>query len=135
MAASSKWEVYRDPATGLHYDPFRVLASLHHYSGGKLNDMVRAANESPAGALQLVAVGRRAFGLPAIDPTSGEGTPDAAVLAAVEAFSEYVRGKGPGAASWRNWSRPLEAPPPSSTPRTSSPSSPLATACRPCGRG
>jgi hypothetical protein len=136
MAPSSKaWDIYRDPVTDRYYDPYRVLAALYHYSGNKLNEMVRAANESPAGSLKLAEVGRRAFGLPAIDPATGEGTPDAVVLAVVEKFSEYVRGKGQGAGNWRNWSRPSEASPLSSMPRTSLPSGLLDPGCRPCGRG
>lgn len=134
-ASSNKWEVYRDPATDRYYDPFRVLSALHHYSGNKLNEMVRAANESPAGALRLVAVARKAFPAEPVDHETGLGVPDAVVLRMVEDFSGYVRGKGEGAASWRNWSRPLVQSPLSSTPRTCLPSGLLDPGCKPCGRG
>lgn len=114
-ASSNQWEVYRDAVAGKYYDPFRLLASLHHYANGKLNDLTRD-QANPASQLQLASVGRKAFGLSPVDPTTGEGTPDAVVLLMVEKFAEYARGKGSGAGNWRTYALPSTARPASSAP-------------------
>lgn len=119
--AGPAWEVYRCPVVGRFYDPFHVLASLHHYSAGKVNELSRESEKDPAAALRLAQVGRRAFGLSEVDPATGEGTPDAVVLKAIEKFAEYARGKGSGAGSWRTYASPSGDLPPSSAPTTCSP--------------
>jgi hypothetical protein len=103
VSQPSKWEVYHCPVTSLYFDPFRVLHALHHYAGKKLNELIDGQAD-PDVALKLAAVGRRAFKLGEVNPGTGTGYPDAQVLACVEAFSEYVRGKGLGAGNWRDYS-------------------------------
>jgi hypothetical protein len=120
-ASSNVWEVYQCPVTGLHFDPFRVLATLHRNAEGKLNDLVKASDRDPDAALKLALAGRVAFGVPNLVGTTGQGYPDAVVLAMIEKFAEYARGKGSGAGNWRTWSQP-RVPPASSAPTTTSPS-------------
>lgn len=108
MSQPSKWEVYHCPVTSRYYDPFRLLHALHYYAQKKLNELI-AAQDDPDTAVKLAAVGRRAFKLGEVNPADGTGHPDAQVLAAVEAFSEYVRGKGYGAGNWRDYSASSES--------------------------
>lgn len=130
---SNQWEVYQCPVTGKYYDPFRTLASLHHYAADKLNELIRASEADPNAALQLATVGRRTFKLDPVDPATGYGVPDAAVLKVIEAFAEYVRGKGSGAGNWRSWSSPSVDPPQPSAPTTCSPCGLSAVALRHLG--
>jgi hypothetical protein len=117
----NSWEVYRCPVTSLHFDPFRVFSLLHRESGNKLNQLAKDAEGSIDSRLVLVNVARKAFGLDPVMPATGQGYPDAVVLAVLGEFRRYVAGKGSGAGNWRTWSRPRESPP-SSAPTTTSPS-------------
>ncbi len=119
---SNKWEVYQCPVTGRFLDPFRVLAALRQQAGKELNSLAAKVDTDPTAALKMAGAARVAFGLPPVSSTTGEGTPDAVILEMVEKFAEYVKGKGPGAGSWRSWSLPSVALPPSSAPTTSLPS-------------
>ena len=116
------WEVYQCPVTKKFLDPFRVLAGLHHYAANKFNELVKDQS-NPTTALKLAVVGRKVMELEPVDPQTGAGFPDAVVLNAVEKFVEYVKGKGSGAGSWRNYASPLEPSQPASAP----------TSCSPCG--
>jgi hypothetical protein len=109
-----KYEVYRCPVTEKFLDPFRVYAGLqsHAGSGKRFNELVRSQSD-PKALMELADVGRKAFGLDPVDAKTGRGVPDVVVLAAVEKFVEYVRGKVSGAKSWRDWLPSQESPPPS----------------------
>lgn len=105
-------EVYRCPVTLKFLDPFRVYTGLQFYAGGgkKFNELVRQQTD-PKSLMQLADVGRKAMGLDPVDPATGKGVPDVTVIAAVEKFVEYVRGKVSGAASWRDWLPSQVSPP------------------------
>lgn len=114
---AATFEVYQCPVTKKFLDPFRTYTALQFYAGGgkKFNELVRKQAD-PQALMQLADVGRKAFGVTPVDAATGQGTPDAVILAAVEKFVEYVLGKGKGAGNWRNW-LPSSASPPSSAPK------------------
>jgi hypothetical protein len=99
--------------TSRRLDPFKTLRHLYHYGEGaeKLNGLIEKFNAGDLTAAGVLAtVGRRAFGLDEVNPDDGSGYPDAAVLSAVEAFAEYVAGKGSGAGNWRTYVRSTASP-------------------------
>jgi hypothetical protein len=90
-------DIYRDPITGVMYDPLKVHRKLVVGSRNEINkwladhrnsdDLVSLAAEE-----KLLPVIRAAFDLAPIDPT-GRGITDAHALAVLERFLEYAQGK------------------------------------------
>ena len=78
--------VYKCPHTQRAYDPLAVKRVLT--AGSYSPSMPRDA---------LIALARKALGLPAIDPATGEGVLEATVWDSLCAFTVYLRGKGPRA--------------------------------------
>jgi hypothetical protein len=90
--------IYQCPATQRYYDPLVVRRALRAADPAILayraavTEQDEAARE--AAEEKIVAVARRAFAVPPVDPKTGDGTPDAIVMRAVVAFTRWLSGKG-----------------------------------------
>lgn len=110
--------IYQDPATERFFDPLAVKRSLVLAGRGQLNAHFATYGKADADPVAkaraeeaIVAAGRAAFGLPPIDPKTGEGVGDAKVIEAVTAFTRWLRGKDKAAQNGPN-SAPCTACPP-----------------------
>ena len=100
MFSEKERQVYQCPETKRFYDPLSVKRKLVIAGKGQFNKAVAVYNGgagTPEELAQaegiLVASGREALGMPAINPATGEGHGDASVILAVTAFTRWLRGK------------------------------------------
>lgn len=95
--------IYQCPVTKRFYDPLAVKRALRKANGAILALARATADEDEDARLaaeeKIAAAGRAAFGLAPVDATTGSGVPEALVLAAVTAFTRWLRGKGETAQS------------------------------------
>lgn len=91
--------VYQCEVFGDFHDPIAVRRKLLLLSDGSLNDWLTEAQSddilTQARAYErLVPVVREAFGLPPVDRVTGHGVTEDRVIAVVNAFVEWLEGKG-----------------------------------------
>jgi hypothetical protein len=92
-------QIYTCPHTARKYDPLAVKRTLAVQSKRQINKWIADAQQTddPGKADvaigNLVAVARVAFALPAVDPKTGEGVPEATVYESFVAFTVWLRGK------------------------------------------
>jgi len=84
--------VYRCPVTNRAYDPLAVKRALDAATAGRFNAL--CGEKTDAARASLTDAARKAFGLKAIDPQTGDGVLDATVWDALCRFTGYLRGKG-----------------------------------------
>jgi len=121
-------DVYQCPVTQRFYDPLEMRRALLIESSFQINEWIEEQKSSdpavtwPAQA-KVVAVTRKVFGLQPIDPITGGGEGDARVIAVLNAFTEWLEGKGGGGQN-RDSSPPARSSdfPPSSATKSGCPS-------------
>lgn len=84
---------------GTFYDPLSVRRALISATRNGLNaliDKYRNGDETERANAEglLVSASRAAFGLPAVDPKTGQGITDSTALAVLTAYTKWLKGKG-----------------------------------------